>query len=77
MIELHFQVDTAKRVAPSLGLDTSKFRKGGTNYDPSKVVPSVYYSTQKRKEILGIKVKSMEETTEDTLVDFKNRGWVS
>jgi len=69
-------IDAAKNVAPSLGLDASKLSKGVSNYDPSKVTHYRYYSTEKREKILGIKVKSKEESTRDTLADFKARGWI-
>jgi len=70
-------IDAAKDVAPSLGLDPSKLSKGVSSYDPSKVTHHVYYSTEKRERILGIKVRSKKETTRDTLADFKARGWIA
>jgi len=70
-------IDAARDVAPSLGLDPSKITKGAANYDSSKVTHHVYYSTEKRERILGIKVKSQKETTRDTLADFKARGWIA
>jgi len=70
-------VNTAKNIAPSLGIDASKFSKGVSDYDPSKVTHYVCFSSEKREKILGIKVRSKEETTRDTLADFKARGWIS
>ena len=70
-------VDAAKSVAPSLDLDPSKFSKGASNYDPSKLTRHVSYSSEKRERILGIKVRSKEESTRDTLADFKARGWIA
>lgn len=35
----------------------------------------VVYDTEKRDNILQIKVRTMEETTKDALEDFKRRGW--
>jgi len=70
-------VDAAKNVAPSLGIDASKLSKGALNYDPSKVTHYLYYSAEKREKILGIKVRSKEESTRDTLADFKARGWIA
>ena len=71
-------VDIAKGVAPPLGLDSSKLSKGASDYDPSKVTPTVYFSTEKREKILGIKeVRSKEETTKDVLASFKDQGWVA
>ena len=71
------QVNAARNVAPSLGIDVSKLSKGVSNYDPSKVVHHVYYSTEKREKILGIKVRSVKETTRDILADLKARGWIA
>ena len=70
-------VDAAKNVAPSLGIDSSKLSKGASNYDPSKLTHYVYYSNEKREKILGINVRSKEESTRDMLADFKARGWVA
>ena len=70
-------VNAARDAAPSLGIDVSKLSKGVSNYDPSKVVHHVYYSTEKREKILGIKVRSVKETTRDILADLKARGWIA
>ena len=70
-------VDAARRAAPSLGIDISKLSKGASNYDPSKVIHNVDYSSEKRERILGIKVRSMEESTRDMLAGFKARGWIA
>lgn len=72
-----FLVNAAKDVAPSLGLDASKLTKGVSDYDPSKLTHHVRYSTEKRERILGIKVRTKEESTRDTLADFKARGWIA
>jgi hypothetical protein len=55
----------------------SKLSKGVSNYDPSKLTHYVYFSAEKREKILGIKVRSKEESTRDTLADFKVRGWIT
>jgi hypothetical protein len=68
-------VNAARDVAPSLGIDVSKISKGVSNYDPSKVVHLIDFSTEKKK-LLGIKVRSMEETVRDILADVKVRGWI-
>lgn len=36
----------------------------------------VQYTTKKEQGVLGIKYKTIEETTRDTIEDFKKRGWV-
>ena len=69
-------VEAAKEAAPALGIDASKLSKGVSGYDPSKVTHYVCYSSGKRERILGIKVRSKEECTRDTLKDFKSRGWI-
>lgn len=51
------------------------------NHLPAKGVPgldksyNIQYNTEKEKGILGIKFKTLEETTRDTLEDFAARGW--
>ena len=48
---------------------------GNTEYDPEKAVHFTTYVMDKQQKLLGIKFKTMEETTKDTLDDFKARGW--
>ncbi|KAI8986793.1 NAD(P)-binding protein [Trametes punicea] len=49
---------------------------GNTSYDPQKTVHLVRYAPDKERRLLGIKFRTMEETTKDTLEDFKARGWL-
>ena len=49
---------------------------GDTTYDPAKAEYNVCYVPDKERKLLGIKFKSMEETTKDTLEDFQGRGWL-
>lgn len=39
------------------------------------VVHMIQYDVSKAKQVLGMKYRTMEETTRDSLVDFKQRGW--
>lgn len=51
------------------------------NHPPAKGSPgleksyNIQYNTEKEKRILGVKFKTPEETTRDTLEDFAARGW--
>ena len=54
----------------------SKLPAGNTSYDPAKAVHLIRYSPDKERRLLGIKFRSLEETTKDTLEDFKARGWL-
>ncbi|OSD07837.1 NAD-P-binding protein [Trametes coccinea BRFM310] len=54
----------------------SRLPAGNTSYDPTKAVHLVQYSSDKERRLLGIKFRSIEETTKDTLEDFKARGWL-
>ncbi|KXN81604.1 NADPH-dependent methylglyoxal reductase GRE2 [Leucoagaricus sp. SymC.cos] len=51
------------------------------NHPPVKGIPglektfNIQYNTEKEGRIFGIKLKTMEETTRDTLEDFAARGW--
>ena len=48
---------------------------GDKAYDPTKAVHYFPIVPEKQQRILGTKFRSMEETTKDTLEDFKARGW--
>ena len=50
--------------------------EGDTSYDPSKAKHASVYKNDKAIKTLGIKFRTVEETTKDTLADFKARGWL-
>lgn len=62
-------VDVAHRLYPSLPA-------GNSSYDSATAVHLIRYSPDKERKLLGIKFKILEETTKDTLDDFKARGWL-
>jgi len=51
------------------------------NHPPQKGIPElekihmIKYHTEKERRIFGIDMKTKEETTRDTLVEFAARGW--
>ncbi|OJT09208.1 hypothetical protein TRAPUB_14345 [Trametes pubescens] len=49
---------------------------GNTSYDPSQAKFEIAYDNTRAKTVLGIKFRTMAETTKDTLEDFKARGWL-
>ncbi|OSD07835.1 NAD(P)-binding protein [Trametes coccinea BRFM310] len=49
---------------------------GNTSYDHTNAVHLIRYSLEKERRLLGIKFRTLEETTRDTLKDFKARGWL-
>ncbi|KAI0746584.1 NAD(P)-binding protein [Daedaleopsis nitida] len=49
---------------------------GNTSYDPAKAVHMLTYAPQKQEKLLGIKFKTIEEMTKDTIEDFKARDWL-
>ncbi|KAI0690651.1 NAD(P)-binding protein [Cerioporus squamosus] len=55
----------------------SKLPAGNTSYDPAKAVHLLNYDTSKERKLFGIKFRTMEETTKDTIEDFVKRGWIS
>lgn len=67
-------IDAARKVGPSIGLND--LPKGYVDYDASKVAHEHVFNNSKLKNILGLKLMSMEDTARDTLTDFKNRGWL-
>ena len=52
-----------------------KLPAGNTEYDPSKAFYVQMFDTAKVNKILKIKFHSKEETTKDTLEEFKAKGW--
>ena len=62
-------VNAAHKYYPSLPA-------GNTEYDPAKATHLVQYAQEKQERLLGIKFKTLEETTKDSLDDFKARGWL-
>jgi len=50
---------------------------GDQTYDAAKAVHLNVYDTTKASRILGIKYRSMDETTTDLLEDFQARGWIA
>ncbi|KAI0367236.1 NAD-P-binding protein [Pilatotrama ljubarskyi] len=62
-------VSIAHRVAESIP-------EGNTSYDASKAKHAVVYNNFKGISTLGIKYRTLEETTKDSIEDFKARGWL-
>ncbi|KAI0635009.1 NAD-P-binding protein [Trametes polyzona] len=62
-------VSAAHKFEPSLP-------EGDTSCDPSKAKHASVYKNDKAIKTLGIKFRTVEETTKDTLADFKARGWL-
>ncbi|PCH42507.1 NAD(P)-binding protein [Wolfiporia cocos MD-104 SS10] len=64
-------INTARK----FGVETSK---GDDSYDPTVAVHMIQYDVSRAKAVLGInKYYSIEETTKDTIDDFKARGWIN
>lgn len=49
---------------------------GNTTYDPAKATHFIQYAPDKQRKLLGVPFRTFEETTKDTLEDFKARGWL-
>lgn len=58
----------ARKIDPSLPA-------GNTSYVPEKAVHLNRFVGSRARDILGIKYHTMEETSRDSLADFKARGW--
>ena len=67
-------LESAKRAAGSLGI--KGVLEGVKDYDPAKATPGWAFSSAKRDKILGIKITSLDDMVRDSLIDFKERGWV-
>ncbi|KAI0746587.1 NAD(P)-binding protein [Daedaleopsis nitida] len=64
----HF-VDVAHRWDEKLPAGDPSFKEDG-------VVYSVEYNREKSQRVLGMKYRTLEETTKDTLEDYRGRGWL-
>ena len=62
-------VYTAHRLFPELPA-------GVENYDPEAVAYHILYVPDKEQPLLGVNFRTLEETTRDSLNDFKARGWL-
>ncbi len=69
MADVPFPVTAAHKYYPNLPA-------GNTEYDPAKATHYLVYAPEKQQRLLGIKFRTLEETTKDTLDDFKARGWL-
>ena len=69
--ELTFRssVSIAHRLYPELPA-------GNTAYDPTKATHLLSYVPDKQRKLLGVPLHTIEETTRDTIEDFKARGWL-
>ena len=67
-------IESAKRAAASLGI--TGIQEGVKNYDPAKATPGWKFSSAKRDRVLGIKINPVDDMVRDSLVDFKERGWI-
>ncbi|TFY67709.1 hypothetical protein EVJ58_g1460 [Rhodofomes roseus] len=49
---------------------------GDQSYDPAKAVHMLMFDASKSAKLLGLKYRSIQETTSDIVGDFKARGWL-
>lgn len=63
------EVDVAHRWDEKLPAGDASFKEDG-------VVYSVEYSTEKSQRLLGMRYRTLEETTKDTLEDYRVRGFL-
>ncbi|KAI0674147.1 NAD-P-binding protein [Trametes maxima] len=55
---------------------SDKIPEGNPSYNPSLAEYPVKYNAEKGIRILGIQYRTLEETTKDSIEDFKARGWL-
>ncbi len=55
---------------------TSKVPAGDPDYNPDNASFPSTYNADKSVRILGIRYRSIEELTKDSLDDFTARGWL-
>ena len=68
-LSFRMSVNIAHRLYPSLPA-------GNTSYNPATAVHLVRYAPEKERKLLGVKFRTIEETTKNALDDFKARGWL-
>lgn len=49
---------------------------GNTAYDPKTTVYHTCFDSSKSKRVLGLEYRTIEETTRDSLAQFKQKGWM-
>jgi len=71
-----FTVDAANSLKPN-PLPTHKFQKGLPELlqNGKEKVIHITFDKSKEERILGIKFKTLLETTRDTMENFASRGW--
>ncbi|KAF9457365.1 hypothetical protein BDZ94DRAFT_1273374 [Collybia nuda] len=67
-------VDVANSLSPS-PIPSHKSLPRGNPGGGKNAIHLIQYNTEKEGKILGLKYRSKEETTRDTLADFEARGW--
>lgn len=67
-------IESAKRAAASLGI--TGVVEGVKDYNPANTTPGWKFSAAKRDRVLGIKITPLDDLVRDSLVDFKERGWI-
>lgn len=73
----NFVVDAANAISPPPTLKTGGLPKGnpGAGTGHPNTVHLLYYDTTKAARILGLKYRTIAETTRDTLEDYQAKGW--
>ncbi|EIW85968.1 D-lactaldehyde dehydrogenase [Coniophora puteana RWD-64-598 SS2] len=69
-------IDAANKVSPppKLSQKLAVGNPGAGSANPN-TVHMISFDTSKAKSILGLKYRTIDETTRDTLADFEARGW--
>ncbi|KAG1731354.1 uncharacterized protein EDB91DRAFT_1154692 [Suillus paluster] len=70
-------IDAANAISPPPKLATGGLPKGnpGAGTGHPSTVHLLYYETAKAARILGLKYRTITETTKDTLADYEAKGW--
>lgn len=70
-------VDAANAISPPPKLATGSLPKGnpGAGTGHPTTVHVLFYDTSKAARILGLKYRTIAETTKDTLDDYETKGW--
>ena len=69
-------LNSSTTVTEAWRVEGEKIPAGKIAYEPSKAAHRVEHSTEGESSLLGLKCRSLEETTRHMIHEFRCRGWV-
>ena len=69
-------LNSSAAVTAAWRVEGGKIPTDDMSYKPSKAAHRVEHSTEGKSSLLGLKYRSLEETTRHMIHEFRCRGWV-